>query len=257
MEDDLNKIIWANIPDEFVVFDTETTGLNPKTDTILEIGAVIFKKDDYITTGEVTTFQTLIKQNKPIPPEATAINKITDEMVIDGKTDYDALDSFFDFVGARDLYAYNAKFDKDFINETSKRCGYSKGLILHEVYDICEFVRENWVIKPNYRLVTVAKNFGLEVKGNHRAVKDSVLALSCFVQVHQRIVAAEYHYKRSNRFVPPTVNEGSDLIKTYKTNNKKNGGITELKEKKYDPDTLIFGGLILFFICIIALIKYK
>jgi DNA polymerase-3 subunit epsilon len=191
IKEKLDKLIWTTIPDEFVVFDTETTGLDPKKDRILEIGAVLFKKDDYIITGEVSTFQCFIKQSQPIPKDATAINKITDEMVIDGNSEFEALDLFFEFVGPRDLYAYNSKFDKDFIDQTSIRCGYSKSPILGDVYDVYKFVRESYEIKPNYRLGTVAKHFGLDSKGAHRAVKDSVLALGCFIQVHQRIYASE------------------------------------------------------------------
>lgn len=188
---ELDKIKWKNIPDEFVVFDTETTGLDPKKDRIVEIGAVLFQKADYIVTGDVQTFQCFIKQSILISDEAYAKNKITSEMLKDGDTEYDALDKFFEFVGPRDLYAYNGEFDKKFINQTSIRCGYSKSPILEEVFDILKFVRENWTIKPNYRLATVAKHFKLDTTGSHRAVQDCVMALGSFIRLHQNITAIE------------------------------------------------------------------
>jgi DNA polymerase III epsilon subunit family exonuclease len=194
----LEQLIWDEVPDEFVVFDTETTGLNPKKDRILEIGAVLFRKDDYKVTKEVSTFQCFIKQTSPIPADATKINGITDEMVADGESEYDALDKFFEFVGPRDLYAYNSKFDEDFLNHASTRCGYSKAPIIKDSFDICEYIRETWEIKPNYRLTTVAKQLGINVAGAHRAVGDSVLAMQCFVQVKQQSFATKYIYDIDN-----------------------------------------------------------
>ena len=106
---DANK--WDCIPDEFVVFDLETTGLTPQTDRIVEIGAILFRKDLYLKSGEVNQFQCFVKQEKPIPKEAIAIHGITDDMVVDGDSEYAALTEFFMFIGNLPLYAYNAKFD--------------------------------------------------------------------------------------------------------------------------------------------------
>ena len=61
---------------DFIAFDLETTGIQPKTDAIIEIGAVRFHGNK--TVG---TFCTLINPGRPIPPEASAVNGITDDMV--------------------------------------------------------------------------------------------------------------------------------------------------------------------------------
>ena len=63
---------------EFIAFDLETTGIQPKTDAIVEIGAVRFEGSE-----PVGRFSTLINPGRPIPPEASAVNGITDEMVAD------------------------------------------------------------------------------------------------------------------------------------------------------------------------------
>jgi DNA polymerase III alpha subunit (gram-positive type) len=77
----INNFNWDLIPDEFVIFDVETTGLDFSKDRIIEIGAIIFNKKEYLAKKEVISFQVFIKQDNPIPSEATAINNITDEMV--------------------------------------------------------------------------------------------------------------------------------------------------------------------------------
>ncbi len=60
----------------FIAFDLETTGTVPGVDRIVEIGAVL------IDNGQVqAVFSTLINPQIPIPPGATAVNKITNDMV--------------------------------------------------------------------------------------------------------------------------------------------------------------------------------
>lgn len=187
---EVERVMWDEIPDEMLVFDVETTGLEPKSHRILEIGAVLFNKADYLKTGEISTFQCFVKHPEPISAEITKINGITNEMVMDGHSEYEALERFFEFVGARDMYAYNGKFDKDFINAMAKRSSYSREPVIEEVIDIYKFIKENWEIKPNYKLTTVAKFLKIDSSGAHRAVKDSVLALHAYIQIQQKVTAS-------------------------------------------------------------------
>ena len=62
--------------DRFIAFDTETTGVNSSLDRIVELGAVIFENGII-----VDQFSSLVNPNMEIPPEATAVNHITPEMV--------------------------------------------------------------------------------------------------------------------------------------------------------------------------------
>ena len=51
--DTLKGMYWQLVPENFVIFDLETTGLTPRTDTILEIGAIAVNKAKFLETGEV------------------------------------------------------------------------------------------------------------------------------------------------------------------------------------------------------------
>ncbi len=63
------------VPD-YVVFDFETTGINPNRDAIIEISAVKVK------SGEImAVFSSLVNPQMPIPYGATQVNGITNEMV--------------------------------------------------------------------------------------------------------------------------------------------------------------------------------
>jgi DNA polymerase-3 subunit epsilon len=177
-----NNFNWNLIPDEFVIFDVETTGLDFSKDRIIEIGAIIFNKKEYLEKKEVISFQVFIKQEKPIPEEATAINKITDEMVSDGDSEFIAISKFFDFIGRRRLFAYNAKFDKNFIEQAVKRTGYDVLRPSFAVTDIYALAKKYIHNLPNRKLITVAQHFGYNQTENaHRAVNDCVMALNSFL----------------------------------------------------------------------------
>jgi DNA polymerase-3 subunit epsilon len=188
-----NKFNWNLIPDEFVIFDVETTGLDFSKDRIIEIGAIIFNKKEYLEKKEVISFQVFIKQEKPIPAEATAINKITDEMVADGDSESIAISKFFDFIGRRRLFAYNAKFDKNFIEQAVKRTGYEVLRPSFAVTDIYALAKKYIHNLPNRKLVTIAQHFGYNQTENaHRAVNDCVMALNSFLALK----AVEYAIKK-------------------------------------------------------------
>lgn len=188
-----NNFNWNLIPDEFVIFDVETTGLDFSNDRIIEIGAIIFNKKEYLAKKEVISFQVFIKQDKPIPAEATAINKIADEMVAEGDSEFIAISKFFDFIGRRRLFAYNAKFDKNFIEQAIKRTGYEVLRPSFAVTDIYALAKKYIHNLPNRKLVTIAQHFGYNKTENaHRAVNDCVMALNSFLALK----AVEYAIKK-------------------------------------------------------------
>ena len=81
------------IPSRFVVFDIETTGLNPATDEIIEISAI--KVRDNVIED---TFSYLIKPNNEIPYFITELTKITNEMVENAPSIEEVLPKFLDLL---------------------------------------------------------------------------------------------------------------------------------------------------------------
>lgn len=97
------------------VLDTETTGLNPVTDKIIELGIVVF---EYSTeTGQayrvLETFDELEDPGMPIPPESTKVHNITDAMVAGKRIDDDAVKALMADVSI--VIAHNANFDRGFV----------------------------------------------------------------------------------------------------------------------------------------------
>ena len=96
--------------ESYVAFDLETTGLRPKYDKILEIGAV------KVICGEVTqTYETFVDCGAEIPERITQLTGITQEMVAGSSGTREAVERFLDFAGDSVLLGHNVLFDYSFM----------------------------------------------------------------------------------------------------------------------------------------------
>ena len=173
-------INWENIPEEFVIFDLETTGLDAEYCEIIEIGALKFNKTNYLKDGQVDTFQTFVKPQRKIPSEITAINSITNEMVETGSTLKEAVESLFTFAGKNKFVAYNAKFDVKFIRNAAKKVDFK--LPRPFAVDCANELAKSKIINvENYKLATLAKVFKADTTGAHRAVNDCAMTLQVYL----------------------------------------------------------------------------
>ncbi|WP_366940959.1 exonuclease domain-containing protein [uncultured Aliiroseovarius sp.] len=104
----------------YVVFDTETTGLLPHKDEIVQIGAVRVVNEK-IVPGEVV--DQLVDPEMPIPPASTKVHHVSDMMVAGKPTIREAGKSFHDFARGAVLVAHNAPFDMAFLRRHAEDCG--------------------------------------------------------------------------------------------------------------------------------------
>ena len=105
---------------DYVVFDTETTGLEPAFgDRIVAIGAQRLRGTE--TLPEF--FETLVNPERPIPALSTHYHGITDTMVADAPTSAEALREFRAFCGNAVLVAHNAAFDMRFLHLGERAAG--------------------------------------------------------------------------------------------------------------------------------------
>ena len=105
-----SNITSDGVYDRFVVFDTETTGLAPSKNRIVELAAIRF------VGGEpVQLFTALIDPQREIPHDVSALNGITNEIVAGFPTISQVLPAFEDFIGDDLLIAHNIEFDLKFL----------------------------------------------------------------------------------------------------------------------------------------------
>ena len=103
-----------------IIFDTETTGLNPSTgDRIVEIGCVEIV--NRIETGR--HFHAYFNPDRTMPAEAAAIHGLTDVFLSDKPRFQERVDELLDFIEDAPLVAHNAGFDFSFLNFELQLCG--------------------------------------------------------------------------------------------------------------------------------------
>ena len=103
--------------DEVVVFDCETTGLKPKIDDIISIGAVKVKGNKILTNEAIHIF---VKQEKQINHESITIHQIRHCDLDEAISIEEAIEKFLYYIGNRKLVGYYLEFDVAMINKTIK-----------------------------------------------------------------------------------------------------------------------------------------
>ena len=104
----------------YVVFDTETTGLLPHKDEVVQIGAVRVVKEK-IVPGE--TINQLVDPEMKIPPASTKVHGVSDAMVAGQPTIKVAGKHLHNFARGSVLVAHNAPFDMAFLRRHAEACG--------------------------------------------------------------------------------------------------------------------------------------
>jgi DNA polymerase-3 subunit alpha (Gram-positive type) len=183
MIDDLSGITTRDFDwekdDEFVVFDIETTGLDPAKDQITEIGAVKIRNKRI-----VDKFHTLINPCIPIPAEITELTGINDEMVKDSPTIRQVMPEFLDFAKDSILAAHNASFDMGFIYEKSAGMGLKPQ---NRVLDTLSLSRKLFPFLKTHKLGAVAKHLGIRMDRAHRADDDARAAAQILLECLDRM----------------------------------------------------------------------
>jgi DNA polymerase-3 subunit epsilon len=158
----------------FTAFDTETTGLEPKLNRVVEAGAIRFD-----SIGVSARFNALINPMVPMPPEVTKINGITDAMLKKEQPAGEVIPDFMEFIGDTPIIAHNAPFDVAFINEELSRLG--KPPLKNRVIDTRIFAKELFPSLQSYRLQDLARHFSITAIDAHRAEDDARVCMELFL----------------------------------------------------------------------------
>lgn len=167
----------------FSVFDTETTGLDPKEGSrILEIG--ISKID--IEGNEVAKFNTLINPGETVDIGPTDIHGVTREMLNGAPSFQEILGDLCSIFKDSILVAHNAPFDTKFlISEFYKsRTNWPKPVIVDTLAP-SRFILPGL---PNHKLGTLAENFNINFTGPaHSAYADAFVTGKVFVELNKMV----------------------------------------------------------------------
>ena len=158
---------------DVVVFDLETTGLSPKNDAIVEIGAVRLRGGEIV--DQLTTYA---DPRRPIPAEASKISGITDDMVAGAPSQFEAVTRLLNFIGDAAVAAHNAAFDVGFVSRVAEEMGRP---FTAPVIDTVLLSRALVPQLSQHNLKAVCRHFGVKNERHHRAAQDARATAEVYV----------------------------------------------------------------------------
>ncbi|WP_295417984.1 3'-5' exonuclease [Sulfurovum sp.] len=168
---------------EVVVFDCETTGLNPKKDEIISIGAVKIKDNRILTNESIHIY---IKQEKQISHESITIHKIRHCDLEHAVTIEKAIEKFLHFIEGRTLAGYYLEFDVAMINKYTKRMyGITLPNKQEEVSAIYYDKKIPTIPQGNIdlRFETIIEDLALPKLQAHDALNDAVMTAMIYLKL--------------------------------------------------------------------------
>lgn len=182
-------LVDAPPPGEWVALDCETTGLNPRSDEIIAIGAVRIVGNRVLTSERLDL---LVRPEHGVSAESIRVHRLREQDVQDGVPAEEAMRRLLHFIGARPLVGYYLEFDVAMINRTLKR---TLGLTLpQEKIEVSRLYydhvfqqlpphkqQENTEI--DLRFATIMDALGLPTREAHDALNDAMMAALAFIKL--------------------------------------------------------------------------
>lgn len=166
----------------FVVFDCETTGLNPDKDRILSIGAVAVENNAILVQQ---TFEYYIKQDI-FNKESVAIHGLRKEEIYQ-ITEEEAILDFLKFIQNATLVGHHVNFDIEMINQALKRL--DAGRLKNENMDTNAMYKKFKYLQDdqNSSLDELAKIFKIKSSDRHTAVGDAFITAQIFIKLCKKL----------------------------------------------------------------------
>ena len=171
------------IRNEYVCLDCETSGLNPKKDEILSIGAVHIKDNKILMRK---TFNIFVKPSKNIAAESIKIHHIRPidlENAVDPEI---AVMELLEFIGNRPIVGYYIKFDIAMISKYTKQ--YLGIKIPNETIEVSSMYYKTRKKTSEYEFIdlkfdTILKNLDIPALGKHDALNDAIMTSMMFLKL--------------------------------------------------------------------------
>ena len=157
-----------------IALDIETTGLDPKKDAIIEIGAARYDGEKI-----VDEWNSFINPARPIPPVITQLTGITNEDVRNAPPISAVIQQLSDFIGGLPIIGHNISFDVGFLSNHTN-------LANNPLIDTFEIASVLMPSATRYSLVSLVEALDIEVSSHHRALDDAKGSLQVFIHLLEK-----------------------------------------------------------------------
>lgn len=160
-----------------IIFDTETTGFDPRNgDRMVEIGCI--EMVNRVPTGQ--TYHAYFNPERTMPAEAEAVHGLSDAFLADKPLFGSCAQAFVDFIGDAPMIAHNAGFDFNFINFELAKCGFAE-VCLTRMVDTVALAK---VRHPGAKLSLDALCTRYGIDRSHRTKHGALLDAELLAQVY-------------------------------------------------------------------------
>ena len=163
---------------EFVVLDTETTGLRPGPDRVIEIAGIRLRGGEVIDS-----FQSLLNPGRRLPRFIVQFTGITEEMLVDAPGAREVLPGFLRFIDGATLVGHNLGFDIGFLSYEAQLLGYAFPI---DGLDTIPLARRFLPGLRRFKLDLVAEHLGIGLANRHRAMGDARVTAAVFGKLLER-----------------------------------------------------------------------
>lgn len=174
---------------EFVVIDTETTGLDHRRDRVISFGAVRVRGRE-IHLREAVDWR--VRAPKPSPPESIEIHGLLNQSLEGGMDEATFVERLVGFVGQAVIVGYRPGFDLAVLNRVVRE--QTGGRLTNPTLDVFTLgMRVDYPIKPPfvnpepYRFDALVARFHIETPGRHTAIGDAYTTGILFVKLLERL----------------------------------------------------------------------
>lgn len=167
-----------------IVFDTETTGLDPREDRVIELGCV--ELANRFPTGR-SLHRFINAQGRSVHPEALAVHGISDADLADKPVFGAIIEEFLEFIDGAKLVAHNANFDMGFINTEFDRLGHPP-VDLGRVVDTLAIARRKHPMGPN-SLDALCRRYNID--NSHRTKHSALLDAELLAEVYIELIGGK------------------------------------------------------------------
>lgn len=163
-----------------IVFDAETTGLDPREDRVIELGCV--ELENRFPTGR-SLHRFINPEGRSVHPDAQAVHGISDTDLADKPVFSAIANEFLQFIDGAKLVAHNANFDIGFINSEFDRLGHA-AVDPALVVDTLAIARRKHPMGPN-SLDALCRRYGIDNsrRTKHGALLDAELLAEVYIEL--------------------------------------------------------------------------